>query len=60
MTDNTQNPKMKISLVTLTVPAGIIIAALLPLRPLVQQALVGIALVWFYLVYALGLIKHQS
>jgi hypothetical protein len=39
----------KISLVALAVPVAIIIVAFLPLCPFVQQALIGITLIWFYL-----------
>jgi len=54
MANDTRTPKRKISLVTIIVPAGIVIVSLFPLRPLVQQGLVGIALIWFYLEIALG------
>jgi hypothetical protein len=41
--------KIKKGLVIGSVPVGIPISTLLPLRPVIQQALVGLTLVWLYI-----------
>jgi hypothetical protein len=48
-------PKKKIKLLALSVPLGIVLAAsLFPLRPFIQQALVGITLLYFYVLLIAG------
>jgi hypothetical protein len=39
---------------SLSVPVGVIIANFFPLRPVIQQALVGVVLIWFYIELMLG------
>jgi len=48
-------PKKKIKLLALSVPLGVVlVASLFPLKPLAQQALVGITILYLYVMVVTG------
>jgi hypothetical protein len=55
MAKQDSSPKKKIKLLALSVPLGIVLAAsLFPLRPFLQQALVGITILYLYVMVVTG------
>jgi hypothetical protein len=43
------------AMIALSVPAGIVIANIIfPLKPIFQQALIGVTLIWFFVVIVNG------
>jgi hypothetical protein len=43
------------TMIALSVPVGIVIANLIfPLRPIIQQTLIGVTLIWFFVVIMNG------
>jgi hypothetical protein len=43
------------TMIALSVPIGILVANILvPLRPIVQQALIGVTLIWFFILIMNG------